>query len=281
MRLWQKETAHTKAVRQIQDNPIYAGMMETLDDAVGLLMQRMEKLGLDKNTVIIFTADNGGVSSGDAYATSCLPLRGGKGRQWEGGIRVPCYIYVPGQKPQVISTPVTGADFYPTILKLAGLNEKPEQHKDGLNLTPLMQNGKIAERKLFWYYPHYGNQGGEPSAIIRSGQWKLIHYYEDGRHELYNLDNDISEHYDISKTKPEISSTMLKDLKEWLEISKADKVQKDQRFDAEKKQQQLKSARTKKMRGLEKTHQNYFNPDYQPPARNGYLSESDYDLQLK
>ena len=150
----------TKAVRQVQDNPVYAGMMETLDDAVGIVLQKLEDTGLDKNTVVIFTADNGGVSSGDAFSTSSLPFRGGKGRQWEGGIREPYYIYVPGMTKEgsITEIPATGTDFYPTILELAGLQAKPAQHKDGVSLVPIFKGGKIAKRDLFWHYPHYGNQ---------------------------------------------------------------------------------------------------------------------------
>ena len=92
-----------------------------------------------------------------------------------------------------IGVPATGADFYPTILDLAGLELKPEQHVDGLSLKAAMQGKEMPKRDLFWHYPHYGNQGGEPSSIIRSSQWKLIHYYEDGRNELYKISDDIGE----------------------------------------------------------------------------------------
>ncbi|CAN0446629.1 unnamed protein product [Hapterophycus canaliculatus] len=123
----------TMPVRQIQDNPIYAGMMETLDDAVGVVMNALEKTGDRDNTIVIFTGDNGGVSSGDNYSTSNLPLRGGKGRQWEGGVREPYYISYPAvaKANSTSDLPVTGADLYPTILDLAGLSLRPEQHADG------------------------------------------------------------------------------------------------------------------------------------------------------
>ena len=172
---------------------IYAGMVESLDTAVGMVMDKLKETGLDKNTVVIFTSDNGGVSSGDAFATSLLPFRGGKGRQWEGGIREPFIIHVPGMTPPGSSSqvPVIGMDFYPTMLQLAGLPQMPKQHVDGVSLVPLLKGGEIEERDLFWHYPHYGNQGGEPSSIIRSGDWKLIYYHEDGRDELYNLADDI------------------------------------------------------------------------------------------
>ncbi|MEM1294977.1 MAG: sulfatase, partial [Verrucomicrobiota bacterium] len=178
----------TKEVRQVQDHPIYAGMMAALDDAVGVVLSALEKNGVADNTVVIFTSDNGGVSSGDGFATSALPMRGGKGRQWEGGIRQPYYIYWPGvTNGGTTEIPANGTDFYPTILEIAGLPTLPDQHLDGLSLAPVLKGEQIADRPLFWHYPHYGNQGGEPSSIMIQGDWKLISYFEDGRSELYHL----------------------------------------------------------------------------------------------
>ena len=156
---------------------------------MGRVLARLDELGLTDHTIICFTSDNGAVTSGDNFSSSQLPFRGGKGRQWEGGIRVPFYIKAPGvtRAASTCGTPVIGTDFYPTILELAGLPLRPEQHVDGVSLAPLLKGGKIAGRPLFWHYPHYANQGGEPSSIIRSGDWKLIHYWEDNRNELYEL----------------------------------------------------------------------------------------------
>src|SRR5690606_30688600 len=113
----------TLPVRQVQDHPIYAGMIETLDQAVGRVLEAIEAQGIADKTSVVFTSDNGGVASGDAYSTSNRPLRGGKGRQWEGGLRVPYYVHVPGLTAAGGETkvPVTGADFYPTLIELAGL----------------------------------------------------------------------------------------------------------------------------------------------------------------
>ncbi len=268
----------TKAVRQVQDNPVYAGMMESMDDAVGIVLNKLKELGLDKNTVIIFTSDNGGVSSGDAFATSCRPLRGGKGRQWEGGIRQPYYISVPGLADDgcFIATPVTGTDFYPTILDLAGLPLRPEEHVDGVSLLPLLQGKAIKERDLFWHYPHYGNQGGEPCAIIRSGDWKLIHYFEDRHNELYQISDDLSEQRDLSAQKPEVTATLATKLQAWLKQTGALIPQQDARFNAVKKKTQLEAARGSQLQGLEKTHERYLAPDYQSPSRgNGFISGRD------
>jgi arylsulfatase A-like enzyme len=256
----------TLPVRQVQDNPIYAGMMESMDDAVGIVMNKLEELGIADNTVLIFTGDNGSVTSGDAYSTSVLPMRGGKGRQWEGGIREPYYINVPGMtKPgSITETPATGTDFYPTILELADLPLKPEQHMDGVSLVPVLSGKTIPKRDLFWHYPHYGNQGGEPSSIIRSCDIKLIHYWEDGRDELYNINDDIGEQQDIAAAHPEKVKTLRAKLDIWLKDVGAKIPKQDSRFDAAKKVKQLEAMRTKKLQSLEKGHANYLKPEWQP-----------------
>ena len=165
------EMGHFLPIRQVQDNPVYAGLVEAMDDAVGHVLSTLEELGLDKNTIVVFTSDNGGVAAGDAFATSNLPLRAGKGYQFEGGIREPYFIKVPGMgNGQKCNAPVTGTDFYPTLLELAGAELKPEEHSDGVSLVPLLKGESIEERPLVWHYPHYGNQGGEPSSIIREGR---------------------------------------------------------------------------------------------------------------
>jgi arylsulfatase A-like enzyme len=258
----------TLPVRQVQDNPIYAGMVELLDDAVGIVLDTLRETGLDKNTVVIFTSDNGGVSSGDAYSTSLLPLRGGKGRQWEGGIREPYYIRAPGiSTPGATSkVPAIGMDFYPTMLELAGLPLMPEQHVDGVSLVPVLKGGAIPERDLFWHYPHYGNQGGEPSSTIRSKDWKLIHYYEDGRDELYNLTDDIGEQHDLAQAQPERVAELRRRLDRWLVETDAVIPQPDDRFDPAKKMQQQKQVETKKLPSLEKQAANYLDPNWEPNA---------------
>ena len=117
----------TLPVRQVQDNPIYAGLIEEMDTAVGRVLTRLDELGLADNTIVCFTGDNGGVTSGDSFSSSELPYRGGKGRQWEGGLRVPFYIKAPGvtRPGSTCDTPVIDTDFYPTILQLAGLPLRP------------------------------------------------------------------------------------------------------------------------------------------------------------
>ena len=250
----------TMPVRQVQDNPVYAGMMETVDQAVGMVVDKLEELGLADNTVIVFTGDNGGVSSGDAYATSNLPLRGGKGRQWEGGIREPYYIKAPGVTKQggVSETPVTGTDFYPTILELAGVPLKPKQHVDGVSLVPVLKGGELADRDLYWHYPHYGNQGGEPCAIIRAADWKLIHYYEDGRDELYDIRQDIGEKSDQAKSHPAVVKQLSVKLHGWLKDTGALIPKQDDRFDPARKKQQIETQKTARLQRLEAAHARYF-----------------------
>lgn len=250
----------TMPVRQVQDNPVYAGMMETLDQTVGNVLQTLDDLNLADNTVVIFTSDNGGVSSGDAFATSNLPLRGGKGRQWEGGFREPYYVVAPSVAPagSVSDVPVTGTDFYPTILDLAGIPLKPNQHVDGVSLVPLLKGNQIDQRDLYWHYPHYGNQGGEPAAVVRSDNWKLIHYYEDGHNELYDLSQDLGEQYDLSTGNPEVTHQLSAKLQAWLAETGAAIPKPDDRFDPAKKRQQIEQQKTKRLDTLERQHSRYF-----------------------
>jgi arylsulfatase A-like enzyme len=253
-------------VRQVQDCPIYAGMIETMDDAVGMVLDKLDELGLAENTIVCFTSDNGGVSSGDAFSTSNLPLRGGKGRQWEGGIREPFYIKAPGvTKPGSISdVPVTGADWYPTLLDLAGVKVPKAQDIDGVSLVPILKGDKIADRPLFWHYPHYGNQGGEPSSIMTQNDWKLIYYHEDGRFELYNLADDEVEQHDVAESHPEKVESMRLTLNQWLIFTGATFPEADPNFNAEKRRERWNSLMTGGMDRLEKQHANFLKPDFQP-----------------
>ena len=205
-------------IRKHQDNPVYAGLVEQVDDAVGTVLQTLKELNLDENTIVIFTSDNGGVASGDNFSTSNLPLRGGKGYQWEGGIKIPYFVYVPwmNHKGANSKVPVSGADLYPTVLELAGLSSNPGQHQDGISLVPILEGNSIDSRPLYWHYPHYGNQGGEPNSSVRQGDWKLIHYWEDKHDELYNLKEDIGERKDLISNEPERAKAMNSQLMNWL-----------------------------------------------------------------
>ncbi|PZX51011.1 arylsulfatase A-like enzyme [Algoriphagus chordae] len=253
-------------IRQVQDNPIYAGLVEQMDEAVGEVLIALDDLGLDENTIVVFTSDNGGVAAGDNFSTSNMPLRAGKGYQYEGGIREPYFIKIPGlSKPgEQIDFPVSGMDFYPTLLDLAGGELLPEEHSDGITLLPLMKGEMITERPLFWHFPHYGNQGGEPSSIIRRAEWKLIHYYEDGRKELYNFSEDISETTDLAAEYPERVREMDKELFDYLTEVGAKYPSPDPEYSEEKEKEFLRKMLTEKMPSLEKQRMEMLSNEFDP-----------------
>lgn len=254
-------------IRQTQDNPIYGGLVESMDDAVGVVLKALEDLSLADNTIVVFTSDNGGVASGDSFSTSNLPLRGGKGYQWEAGIREPYFIYVPGQKNHGKHSdyPVTGADFYPTLLDFAHIELLNNQHKDGISLRSIIEEGKTPDqRPLYWHYPHYGNQGGDPSSIIREGKWKLIHYYEDGNDELYNLGLDPYEQNNVADDFPEITSKLSLQLKNWLVEVNALYPKKDDQFNVDKRKEYEDRIVNKLMPKLEKERLEMLSENFQP-----------------
>ena len=253
-------------VRQVQDCPIYGGMVETMDAAVGIVLRKLDELGLSDNTIVCFTSDNGGVSSGDAYSTSNTPLRGGKGRQWEGGIREPYYINAPGvtKAGSASAVPVNGIDWYPTLLELTGIPVPKKQDVDGVSIVPLLKGGAIADRPLYWHYPHYGNQGGEPSSIITQDDWKLIYYHEDGRDELYHLTKDPAEKHDLARREPSKAKSLRAKLDAWLKSTDAKLPAKDATFDLAKREARWESLKSKGKVGLEKRHANYLAPGYKP-----------------
>ncbi len=204
-------------------NPVYAAMVEHVDDAVGKVMNKLKELGIDKNTIVIFTSDNGGLmgnyENNRQHVTSNYPLRSGKGDIYEGGVRVPFIVKYPDCKGgEVNATPVISMDIYPTVLSLTGVQGKSEYSNlmDGQDLSGLLLKKTALKRtSLFWHYPHYHLEGAKPYAAIRKGDWKLIQKYEDNRVELYNLKDDISESYDLSKQLPEITNQLLNDLEKW------------------------------------------------------------------
>jgi len=205
--------------RILQDHAVYAGMIDAMDQAVGKVLNKLETLNLADNTVIMFMSDNGGLSTSEGHPTTNLPLRAGKGWLYEGGIREPMLIKWPGitEKGTICSVPVTSTDFYPTMLEMAGIQLNPNNHNDGISLAPLLKGKKTLNREdLFWHYPHYGNQGGSPGSAIRSGDYKLIKFYEDNRLELYNLKNDIGERQNLITELPDIANQLHSKLKTWL-----------------------------------------------------------------
>jgi len=203
-----------------QDNPAYASMVYAMDENVGRLLTALKKYGIDEKTVVVFTSDNGGLSTlhNRGYPTSNKPLRAGKGWCYEGGVRAPVIIRAPGvTKPKsVCSEPVISMDFYPTMLDLAGVAQKPKQHVDGLSLLPLLNGGGTLNRSaLYWHFPHYHGSTWKPGAAIRAGRWKLIEFYEDNRIELYDLKEDMGEKTDLSLKFPEKRDELLVKLQKW------------------------------------------------------------------
>ncbi|MBI1311664.1 sulfatase-like hydrolase/transferase [bacterium] len=207
-----------RQVRLVQKHATYAAMVETMDTAVGRVIDKLKQLGLYDNTIICFMADNGGLSTSEGSPTSNLPLRGGKGWLYEGGIREAFLIRAPGvTKPgSECSVPVISTDFYPTLLDVAGLNAKPQQTLDGVSLKPLLTGEKSLDREpLFWHYPHYSNQGGFPGGAVREGNYKLIERFEDGRVHLFDLSTDLGERTDLSSKMPDRAATMRARLHTW------------------------------------------------------------------
>jgi hypothetical protein len=218
----------TREVRLVQEHAVYAGMVEAMDLAVGRVLDKLDELGLAENTLVIFTSDNGGLSTSEGWPTSNLPLRAGKGWMYEGGIREPLIMRWPATiKPgTVIATPVSSPDFFPTFLDVAGIKPQAGQTLDGVSLLPLFKGGAQPDRALFWHYPHYGNQGGAPSAAIRRGDWKLIRIFHGGgngahRHLLFNLSDDPGEKNNLAAQRPEL----VRDLDALIDTFLADKYE--------------------------------------------------------
>jgi arylsulfatase A-like enzyme len=212
---WGRE--HERDVRLVQEHAIYAGMVEALDLAVGKVLNQIDDLGLRDRTLVIFTSDNGGLSTSEGWPTSNLPLRAGKGWIYEGGIREPLLVRWPGVTTpgMIINTPVSSPDFFPTLLEAAGTKPGPDQVLDGVSLVPLLEGRTLSERPLFWHYPHYGNQGGAPSAAIRRGDWKLIEWLEDNRIELFQIARDLGETNDLAAVEPQRAAELRAELRAW------------------------------------------------------------------
>ncbi|MBL8829405.1 MAG: sulfatase-like hydrolase/transferase [Planctomycetaceae bacterium] len=192
----------------VQSNPIYAAMLESVDDSVGRVLKKLAEHGLNERTVVLFTSDNGGLATIEGQntpATNNSPLREGKGYLYEGGIRVPMLVRWPGRIPagSTIDTPQYAVDLRPTLLAACGV--ATDVAMDGVDVLPVWTGtGKIERDTLYWHYPHYPNQGGKPGSAIRVGDYKLIEFFEYGRRELYDLKADPRETRNLAEAKPEI-----------------------------------------------------------------------------
>ena len=203
-------------------NPHYAAMVHSLDEGVGRILAKLDELGIAQNTAVFFFSDNGGFSHSGGRknnVTDNTPLRRGKGYSYEGGHRVPLIVrYPPLVKPgSTCHTPVISTDFYPTILELAGLDPMPQQHVDGMSIAAVLRNPDrtLQRDALYWHYPHHSPQGGTPSGAIRVGNFKLIEFFGDGRVELYNLAEDLSETRDLSAKMPQRAGRLHAQLLDW------------------------------------------------------------------
>ena len=207
--------------RIVQSDPVYAAMIKNMDWNIGRVLDEVKNQGIEEETIILFTSDNGGESS-DGGPTCNKPLLEGKGWMYEGGTRIPQIIKWDGHiRPGSVCNEITtSTDFYPTLLECAGLPLLPEQHKDGVSIAPLLL-GKPLEKPfsrgaIYWHYPHYGNQGGTPGCSVRKGKYKLIRFFEDDRLELYDLENDLSERDELALAMPDITTEMNSLLTDWL-----------------------------------------------------------------
>ena len=198
-----------------QGKPAYAAMVESVDQSVGRVMRALEELALIESTLVVFTSDNGGF----AGATNNAPLRANKGSHYEGGIRIPLIVSGFGvpEKSVVSRVPVHSSDLYPTILELAGLPLKPNQHVDGMSLSPLLRgDDELDRRALFWHYPHYNRHPhSAPVSVMRLGSWKLIESLETGAVELYDLSVDLGEENDLSVEEAARAAEMRVALRAW------------------------------------------------------------------
>ena len=225
----------TVKIKQHQDNTQFAGMVESMDESMGRILSKLEELEIVDHTLVIFYSDNGGMSAANfwdpgrviskeeldkAYSTSNLPLRGGKGWLYEGGIRVPLIIKWPdnGLQAAVCDVPVTSPDFYPTILEILGIQDK-EMNSDGVSIVPLLKGKKEIDRDaIYWHFPHYSNHGMQsPGGAVRFGDYKLLEYYETNKVQLFNLKDDMNEQYDLSALEPKKVTELRNMLHNWRE----------------------------------------------------------------
>ncbi|MEI6461387.1 MAG: sulfatase-like hydrolase/transferase, partial [Verrucomicrobiota bacterium] len=197
-----------------QKNATYAALISSVDDAMGTIRAALKRLKIDEQTIIIFTSDNGGLIG----TTDNSPLRAGKGSAYEGGVRVPLIMLWPGvtKAGTLEPTPAISIDIYPTVLEMTGI--KPLQSLiDGNSLATLLKSGAKPDRDtIFWHYPHYHPGGATPYSAIRSGDYRLVHFYEDGRDELYNVATDVSETKDLAVTEPDRAKALRSRLDAWL-----------------------------------------------------------------
>jgi arylsulfatase A-like enzyme len=215
------ESEREASTRLRQDHATYAAMIESTDESVGRIVEKIRELGIEDHTAVVFVSDNGGLSTllrkGFSRATANVPLRAGKGWLYEGGIRAPLIVAAPGAPSGLqIDEPAVSTDLHPTLLDLAGLPSMPTQHRDGASLAAAIRGADGADQgPLYWHFPHYHGSGSRPSGAIRWGNLKLVEWFEDGAVELYDLGNDIGERRDLIDERPEEAARLLRELRSW------------------------------------------------------------------
>lgn len=216
--------------------PVYAGVIETIDDSVGRLLARLDALKLADNTIVIFTSDNGGLHVPEGThpkITHNTPYRAGKGFVYEGGLRIPLVVRWPGHVPagKVENAPVINTDWLPTFMELIGRPVPKET--DGVSLAGLLL-GRLAapDRPLFWHFPHYTNQGSRPSGAMRDGNWMMVEYYDDNSAELYDLSSDAGESRNLADQQAQRVAKMRASLEAWRTSVGAQSNRPNPNFDA-------------------------------------------------
>jgi uncharacterized sulfatase len=223
------------------NHPVYAAMLEHVDESVGRILAKLDALHLADRTMVVFFSDNGGLKrrfdgKGDVVTTNA-PLRDEKGTLYEGGIRVPLIVRRPGlvEAASLCHTPVTSVDFYPTFLELAGAGKDPDHILDGQSLIPLLrqQRNNLDRRAIYWHYPIYHHS--TPASAIRKGPWKLIEFHDDHRFELFNLVNDVSETTNLARTRLDMTRRMHDHLAKWRQSVRAPMPVPNPDFDPERR----------------------------------------------
>ena len=211
----------------------YAAMIESVDESVGRVREKLESAGLTGSTVLIFSSDNGGLGGygrmkiGARDVTDNAPLRGGKGMLYEGGVRVPLFVSWPGvtRPGSTCAVPVTSVDFYPTLCEIAGAALPGSQSRDGVSFTSLLRGGgegRLSRDAIYWHFPGYlqgnvrrGTWRTTPAGAVRLGDFKLIEFFEDGRLELYDLGSDIGESRNLASSMPAKAKELHSRLRSW------------------------------------------------------------------
>jgi arylsulfatase A-like enzyme len=202
----------------VQRNAEFAAQIKAVDDSVGRIMTKLENLGISENTIVIFTSDQGSMCTSKIAVSSATPYSFGKAFAFEGGIRVPYIIKWPGQmKAGTTNATITiNTDTYPTVLDMLGLELRPEQHVDGISLKAALNGKELPfDRNLYWTFPTKHPLGHKASVAMRQGPYKIIFWPATGVTELYNVEKDISESNDLSKSHPELTGTLMKKVKSW------------------------------------------------------------------